>query len=300
MLKQLLEVLANLTGISKTELEEKLNQNSSEETGLDPKIVASVIKATVGDKLKTVSDDQFKRGQKDKSKTFESLIKKKAGISSSAIGEDLIDEAVAAISAKKEGEKVELSEEEILKHPFTKKALDNRTAELKKIHSEEIQKKEKALIKEKQASLISKVLSTAQKKLLAKKAKILNDDQSIDSKKWNFTERMIKGEKWGIDEKGNIIPIDSEGNQLEDEHFTKITFEQRLEALNPYGFHEIDPTKKSAEPGTKKDIKKTNTGGKYNHKSASELAAFIMDKGTTKEQRVEAQKEFAEAQKVPS
>jgi len=294
MLNELLEALTSLTGKSKTELEDQLKTNSSEDGSLDPKNIASVLKAEFGLKLKTVSEAQYKRGQKEKSKYFEDLLKTKSGIKSTAIGEDLVIEAVNAISSSKEGEKVDLSEDEIAKHPITKKLLDERTTKLKSIHDKEIKEYGEKLTTEKQKSLKSKVLTKAQTELLAAKAKLLGDDGQIDPVRWGFVEKMVLAERWAEDESGNIVPVDSEGNQLETKDtFNKISFAQKVASLNPYGFNQIDPTKASPEPGTKQDQQK-KTEGKYNHNTAEELQLFINDRSKTKEQRQEAIKEFNE------
>lgn len=242
MKDKLLEVLARLTGKSLKELQENLLKPDSEDFTDD---FDSQIESMVNLKIKSVSENQLKRGHREKAEEIERLIKGKFGIEEGLVGEQLIDKVYEISQEKKNVEPSELDEAKIKAHPVFQDAINN----LKASHKEALGKVQSDFDNYKNGIETDKFVtflhSQAERVLNESKAN-LGDKPEVIAKRLKFftsglDPKHFKAE--GEGENRKIIVLGPDGNPKQDANFNDISFEDYIKDLNPYGFHEHDPGK---------------------------------------------------------
>ncbi len=290
-----LEVLASLTGISKTELEAKLKENASEDGALNKDTVSNVLKESFSTKFKSVSESQYNRGLREKGEEIERFVKDNYELTG-AKGTDLIKELVStreqAIRDEKGGEGDKITKETASSHPIVVELLQERTNALKSKFDTEIEGYKTTIAESKERELKRTVYGKAQSFLLASKAIITDSEGKVDSKKWKTLKILLDQENFKMDENGDPVPVDAKGNRLEDANFNKVSFEDHVKSLNPFGFHEFDPKHSGAGGQTGGGA----GGGKNRFKNVEEYRAFIKDRSKTKEEIKAAQQDWKQQQ----
>ena len=299
-LLEILGVIANLAGISEAELSDKLTANSEGEN-LDKTTVETALNEVFGAKLKSVSEQQYNRGLKEKGKSLESDLKKHFAFESNSIGVDLVKEIVAARESEvrsEKGDKDVLTAENVGENPIVKEfvkskvqtAVQTATSEL----TNEVETLTTELKTQKQKENKSVILNSALE-LLEKNKAILGKDNKKDPKRIRTIEILLSQHNYKVED-GKPIPVDSEGNQLlHPTTYNPITFEEQIKELNPFGFHEIDPSNSSPSPKTK-----TPTGSgdspKSEFKNREEFLAFQNDPNKSYEDKKKAAESWKASQ----
>lgn len=194
------------------------------------------------------SKDKFQEGyqkaKKEERSALENEIKEKFGITSDAIGVELIGEIVAANSKT-----TDVTEEVVKKHP----AFIKREKELMKEKDDALTEFKTAQMREKNAGLFK---SKSLEILKAQKPVLSQDPTKAENQMKLFTA-VLDGEKYEVAENGDIILLNADGNRMQDQHGHAITLEDRVKSLagQYFDFAQADPR----NPGD--DPKKKGQGG---------------------------------------
>lgn len=281
---KILDVLASVTGISQTELKGKLLKPESEELieGFDAEV-----KSLIGEKIKSVGEQQYKRGIREAATGLEKTLKEKFEISDNLQGNELIERIYEVSQEKKQVEPSDLEPEKIKAHPVfqeeIKRLKENAKKDVDKVRSEYDSFKNEVQTKELKSFLYSKAV-----KVLKDSRANLGNAPEDEEKRIGAFKRMLNLNEFKIDGEGDekkIVVVDNEGNIKTDSNYNPIDFESYIKDLNPFGFHEHDPGKNGGgAPRGTNGSGGTNEFAKF--KDQSELMEYINKnrKSMTKEQ----------------
>lgn len=182
----------------------------------------------------------YQKAKKEERAALENEIKEKYGISSDAIGVELIGEIIAAQS--KGGE---VTEDVVKKHP----AFIKREKELMKEKEDAITEFKTAQQREKNAGLFK---SKSLEILKAQKPVLSQDPTKAENQMKLFTA-VLDGEKYEVADNGDIILLNEDGSRMQDKHGHAILLEDRVKSLASqyFDFAQADQRSSGDDPSKK-------------------------------------------------
>lgn len=250
----------------------------------------------IGQRGKEQFDDGYKKGQKESLSKLEEAIKAKFDLEGSQLtGLELVENIVASKAGKAGKTKLEeLSEDEVKTHPAVIKLMDARAKDFK----EQLKAKETEFETFKNSVNTEKTFSTVHSKALEifdSLNPILSTDAEKAKNQKSLFINLLKEFEYKIQD--NQIVVMKEGKLLEDDHFTRVNFDDlvKQKASSLFDFKAADDRKvpPAGGPGGGGSAKYTGAMPK----NESEYAKIITDKEIPVEQRKEVQ-EYWQKQQV--
>lgn len=302
MIQISMELASKLAGVSQDALKTALTKEGGEELKDD---AAETFATMVTDKFKEVerdrSENSYRRGIKEKAESIEAALKplfKKNGIEA-----DKVEDAIAELSDKlkkvdssaggKPPKLEELTEEAIQKLPAYQLLLDKELAKVQ-AKAQEWESKYNAYT---QQVAHEKVYHSARDRafsiLDAKKA-VWGGDKG---RQLDFFFKAIGTDNFELDEGGDILMKDKDGQPLRDEARNRVTFEQYILdnwQQAGYTFHEAEQGSGSA--GAQRG---NGTGnGRIAITSDEQYKRLLKEAGTDNKKRAEIMMAYAEIQRA--
>lgn len=190
--------------------------------------------------LKDKFQEGYQKAKKEERSALETEIKEKFGVTSDAIGVELISEIVAANA--KGGE---VTEEVVKKHP----AFIKREKELMKEKDDALNEFKSAQEREKNAGLFkSKSLE-----ILKSQKPVLSQDPVKAENQMKMFSMLLDGEKYEVNDKGEFILLNADGTRMEDKHGHAIMLEDRVKSLagQYFDFAQADNRSSGDDPSKK-------------------------------------------------
>lgn len=304
-MSRLLQILREHAGkalnIPDGELDGLFNKPEEE---LDP---ATIVKA-LNDKYlanvnafgKTRSDDGIAQGIRRKGEEYEKAIKKRFGVTSDKVGDELIEEVFAFASKDKGGSKGKMTDDEIrLSQPFLdmEKALTTETKKLKADHEKAITDLQAGYKKKETFASVSKSIND----LWDSEGYIFGESENpkLIANRRNALLKEFSSYDW--EQNGDeFIPI-KDGKRLEDDLHHPISFKDLVSNVTGE-FYEKKVTDKRQSPGdaNKGDDSNKNQQKAYNGKlptTREEFDKLNSDPKTTLAQKKELLNHWTEFQK---
>ena len=305
---EILGLLSKLTAIDKEDLEKRLTTNSKKDGDnvvLDRATVEKELETAFSAKFGSISDAQHKRGLREKGEEFEKHVTGLIGSKTDSKGVAIIADLVSHVESKAsegKGEKPTLTEKDIESNPlvrdYLKGELSKRTEAMKTQYGETISELETKVSGYKQKETMSVKEAQLLADLKEKKAALWDEKGNLIQKRWDTVKELYHNRKTAIID-GKVVPVDEKGEQLQDTAtYNPITHSEFVAGLNPFGFHEHDPSKGSASPNSQHSNTPPSTS-KNKFKSKAEYMSFITDASKSQEEKREAQKEWKASQAQP-
>lgn len=243
-------LFASLTGKSEEEISSALNQIAQDatENETDPKEgVAKFLEDAFAAKFRSISEQQLNRGIRESRESLEKKLRQKYEISSSAKGEDLIDQIVeaqrqaAAASASTNLE--ELSADQLKGLPQVQEMVKPWVSKYEQAQAEfeqfktGIQQREHA----------SKVRQAIRNEFLSLNP-ILPSDETKKQKAIDAFVQSFNPQQFAVTETGSIKPLGENGNPLQDDKYNEVRLTDFVRANNYFDVHKADPSKASPQP----------------------------------------------------
>ena len=243
-------LFASLTGKSEEEISSALNQIAQDatENDTDPKEgVAKFLEDAFSAKFRSISEQQLNRGIRESRESLEKKLRQKYEISSSAKGEDLIDQIVeaqrqaAAASASTNLE--ELSADQLKGLPQVQEMVKPWVSKYEQAQAEfeqfktGIQQREHA----------SKVRQAIRNEFLSLNP-ILPSDETKKQKAIDAFVQSFNPQQFAVTESGSIKPLGENGNPLQDDKYNEVRLTDFVRANNYFDVHKADPSKASPQP----------------------------------------------------
>jgi len=243
-------LFASLTGKSEEEISSALNQIAQDatENETDPKEgVAKFLEDAFSAKFRSISEQQLNRGIRESRESLEKKLRQKYEISSSAKGEDLIDQIVeaqrqaAAASASTNLE--ELSADQLKGLPQVQEMVKPWVSKYEQAQAEfeqfktGIQQREHA----------SKVRQAIRNEFLSLNP-ILPSDETKKQKAIDAFVQSFNPQQFAVSETGSIKPLGENGNPLQDDKYNEVRLTDFVRANNYFDVHKADPSKASPQP----------------------------------------------------
>ena len=243
-------LFASLTGKSEEEISGALNQIAQDatENETDPKEgVAKFLEDAFSAKFRSISEQQLNRGIRESRESLEKKLRQKYEISSSAKGEDLIDQIVeaqrqaAAASASTNLE--ELSADQLKGLPQVQEMVKPWVSKYEQAQAEfeqfktGIQQREHA----------SKVRQAIRNEFLSLNP-ILPSDETKKQKAIDAFVQSFNPQQFAVTETGSIKPLGENGNPLQDDKYNEVRLTDFVRANNYFDVHKADPSKASPQP----------------------------------------------------
>ena len=263
----LLEVLAAFTPITAQELKDELKKHLKEDGTYNQAEVQKIIKTRIGEGRKDFGEAQRARYFKEGKESIEKLVIAEAGISSTAIGQELITQAFTAVKEKNQpketSKKLEITKELLEKSPIAKDWMADKNQALIAKHTAELEEKDKSIKANRDESNQSLLRTKAIEFYLGKKANILLTEGDgagkIDPTRQTVINTMLNSKNWDFKENDNgetmIIPLGADGQPKRDKDtMVPITFEEELMSpgLMPFGYGKEPAKVGGFKPGIKK------------------------------------------------
>jgi len=243
-------LFASLTGKSEEEISSALNQIAQDatENETEPKeAIAKFLEDAFSAKFRSISEQQLNRGIRESRESLEKKLRQKYEISSSAKGEDLIDQIVeaqrqaAAASASTNLE--ELSADQLKGLPQVQEMVKPWVSKYEQAQAEfeqfktGIQQREHA----------SKVRQAIRNEFLSLNP-ILPSDETKKQKAIDAFVQSFNPQQFAVSETGSIKPLGENGNPLQDDKYNEVRLTDFVRANNYFDVHKADPTKASPQP----------------------------------------------------
>jgi hypothetical protein len=274
MEEKLLAFAATALNLEQAEVKELLEQDGGLEE-LTSKYTAHI---------KATKDAGYKSAERKVNTQYEQALKEKFGLQSDAKGLDLIEEVNEVIETKIATAKpTELSEAQIKKHPLYLN-LEKQTQEIEKTvtskFEQELKQKEEAWQQE-------KVFTSAKEKALTiidSLKPILSEDPQKAAVQKSVIIEKLSAYKF-LDNNGELVLLDKEGNRLENEHGHAVKFEEVVKTITTsyYDLQKVEQkSSASRQPneGTPPTVTAPKTGDEY--------AKILADPNLTTEQKAAA------------
>lgn len=198
--------------------------------------------------------DAYKKATSEVMKDFETKLKTQYGIESDKLGIDLVSEIIS----KQQGGEKDITENDILKHPYYTKLIEKHSTEKAEIRKE-LEDFKKGINSEKMFDTISsKILGLRQKGGF-----VIPAEEAIANKLQSNLFRDLKDYDFETQEDGNII-ITQKGEVVKDGHGNRVSFDDFASGLlNSYYVTQKNNgggnSGSGNEDGEGKDVKKFNT-----------------------------------------
>lgn len=218
----------------------------------DESRVVEFFKGELATKVKSVSDNQLKRGHKDAHTSWRKAVKERASARNLELGDDLdegalIDALLEGI--KPDGKPGEITPEQIKKHPMFKQLVDEDVKGLK----EELAKTAQKYEEEKRNWYAEKnktaAITAAFDALEASKWRKGESDEEVSKRKQTITDllRLHTNNFQNLKlENDNLFLLDENGEIKKDNLHNTLDFSKFVLELNPFGTHAFDKDKGSA------------------------------------------------------
>lgn len=243
-------LFASLTGKSEEEISSALNQIAQDatENETDPKEgVAKFLEDAFSAKFRSISEQQLNRGIRESRESLEKKLRQKYEISSSAKGEDLIDQIVeaqrqaAAASASTNLE--ELSADQLKGLPQVQEMVKPWVSKYEQAQAEFEQFKSGI----QQREHASKVRQAIRNEFLSLNP-ILPSDETKKQKAIDAFVQSFNPQQFAVTETGSIKPLGENGNPLQDDKYNEVRLTDFVRANNYFDVHKADPSKASPQP----------------------------------------------------
>lgn len=243
-------LFASLTGKSEEEISSALNQIAQDatENETDPKEgVAKFLEDAFAAKFRSISEQQLNRGIRESRESLEKKLRQKYEISSSAKGEDLIDQIVeaqrqaAAASASTNLE--ELSADQLKGLPQVQEMVKPWVSKYEQAQAEFEQFKSGI----QQREHASKVRQAIRNEFLSLNP-ILPSDETKKQKAIDAFVQSFNPQQFAVTETGSIKPLGENGNPLQDDKYNEVRLTDFVRANNYFDVHKADPSKASPQP----------------------------------------------------
>ena len=275
-----IQQLTKITGLKADDLEELLKGEDGEPLSNAPGIVAD----KVGERITEIKNAEFNKAKSKTAKALESIVKS-AGIEDFEDVEDAVRKLADKANEKgQDGKSIDLETlkpSQLAKIPAFIEFKEAKEAELSALKAEH----EKTVKAQKLDTVAAKAKERALSILTEKQAKFTTPEKQL-----NALFKLIGVESLDLDEKGNIVVLDSNGEPRLDAHHNKVSFDDLIvEEWEPlFGFNNIDPNKKTPQPpaGNNKPTQQP-TGIKFD---SYEAAVNAVRTGATAKDRAEAQR----------
>lgn len=276
----------------KSEEQKILNDSLSKLFKIDPETLASLYNEA-GDlttlspileadaervkKYKSESDNQYKRGIKEGASKTEKEIKEKYSVESDLVGVDLIDHLVISKveEAKAAGTK------DITKHPDYIKlqmSIDKQLKDRDKDWQTKLEAKEKEIAKEK---LFEKVSKRALTNLETRNPILPSDPRKAQVWRDTYLNELRSGNY--LENEGEIVVLNAEGQKLTNAHGHPITFDEFEKEIADKYFE----YPKAEERSNSGNREQKNTGTGFNApKNMDDYAARLRDPKITPSERM--------------
>ena len=275
-----IQQLTKITGLKADDLEELLKGEDGEPLSNAPGIVAD----KVGERITEIKNAEFNKAKSKTAKALESIVKS-AGIEDFEDVEDAVRKLAALASEKGQGgeslDLTTLKPSQLAKIPAFIEFKEAKEAELAALKAEH----EKTVKAQKLDTVAPKAKERALSILTEKQAKFTKPENQL-----NALFKIIGVESLDLDEKGNIVVLDGNGEPRLDSHHNKVGFEDLIISQwdSLFEFNVIDPNKKTPQPqpGNNKSTQQP-TGIKFD---SYEAAVNAVRTGATAKDRAEAQR----------
>lgn len=275
-----IQQLTKITGLKADDLEELLKGEDGEPLSNAPGIVAD----KVGERITEIKNAEFNKAKSKTAKALENIVKS-AGIEDFEDVEDAVRKLAEKANEKGQGgeslDLTTLKPSQLAKIPAFIEFKEAKEAELSALKAEH----EKTVKAQKLDTVAAKAKERALSILTEKQAKFTTPEKQL-----NALFKLIGVESLDLDEKGNIVVLDSNGEPRLDAHHNKVTFDDLIvEEWEPlFGFNAVDPNKKTPQPpaGNNKPTQQP-TGIKFD---SYEAAVNAVRTGATAKDRAEAQR----------
>lgn len=267
-------MIANLAGIGKAELLERLKVSPDKDEFKPEAEIQTAVDALIGEKFKRVADDHRKRGVREAATKLEREMREKFATSSTLQGLELVDEIVAAqIEAAKKanggGSAKDMNKDELLKLAPVQELLKERIAETDAIKQQFEQFKTEVDTR----SHTDKVLRSIEAEFLQMRP-VLSDDEAMKKRQVDFFLKSLDTKRFKV-EGDKVIPTDEAGEPLKDAKFNAMTVSDYLRANSPFTFHQHDPTKQGAGANPKPNNGGGNGGTVPKFETQEALSAWM-------------------------
>ncbi len=261
-----IQQLTKITGLKADDLEELLKGEDGEPLSNAPGIVAD----KVGERITEIKNAEFNKAKSKTAKALESIVKS-AGIEEFEDVEDAVRKLADKANEKGQGgDSIDLSTltpSQLAKIPAFqafKEAKENELSTLKADY-------EKTVKAQKLDTVAAKAKERALSLLTEKQAKFTTPDKQL-----NALFKLIGVESLDLDDKGNMVVLDSNGEPRIDAHHNKVSFDDLIlgEWEPLFGFNAIDPNKKTPQPaaGNNKPTNQQQPGIKFDSYEAADRA----------------------------
>lgn len=295
-------LIARLTGKSESEVIAALKLNADGEDLKPQAEVEQYLSDVFGSKFRDIAEGQFKRGLREKGEQFEKEIKEKYGLTSTAQGVNLVSELLESNATKIREESgkgaTKLTAETAKDNPIVRELLTQAVTDAIAEKETIISGLENDLNSERTKQNVASVKDTIRQIQANQKWRF---DETLRSKQEDIFFKAIDFSKFKKDENGKYIPVDEKGNHLLGDNYQKVSIEDYISSMNPYGVHEFDPN--VSTPGSTSQTPNGTPSGEganfngINLKDPEAVAKYVSDPSVKPEQRAEVMKKFEETQK---
>lgn len=217
---------------------------------IDDSLVETILKELDGEKVTTLKADAKTRfndgvgkGTKDTSKKFEDKIRTIFDIEDNTLlGDDLLDhlevEIAPTIGAGGDGavDFKKITADDLDKIPAVKKLKQDHTKALALKDTEKETAVDTVKKEQSQQSLLGEIISDGLAYLDGKKPILPADATKANNQKNDLFTNKLKGYSFAKDATGKVIPVDADGNQLEDKNGVVIEVANLYETIADSGF----------------------------------------------------------------
>lgn len=205
----------------------------------------SILDDAYKSKLDKIKIDQYSKGQKDKARKLEAILKSNnIEINSNKVEDVLSDYFTLNNGTEKEVK--ELSKDELFNHPLVKQRLKVEIEKFDSLKNEFDTYKSDSSLKE-----IRTIARTKAREVFLKSNPILSDNSEIREKQVQAYLNSIDYSKVKL-EGDDLIPIDEDGSRLQDDKFNDIDFDSYALGFSFFESHKQDPSKTSTKTITSK------------------------------------------------
>jgi len=238
-----LEVIGRLAGKTGPEVVELLKNDESESGYLQGEALQSTIESLIGNKFKSIADQQRGRAKREVLTDFEKQIRSNFGVKNNDLkGLDLVTHLIDSASNKT----TELTPEAIKSHPFFRDAMKAKNEELQKLSADF-----EGFKTDQQRQRVRAEVERKAKSLLLGLNPVLSKNETIKSNQIKLFLQSLNG-NFTVD--GDQIKVlNYNGDELLDSSYNAVSFDSFVKASagNYFEFHEVDPNKRSPNDKTK-------------------------------------------------
>lgn len=267
-------LFASLTGKSEEELRNQLDQimQDAEDDDTAKSGVSKFLEDAFSAKFKSISEQQLNRGIRESREALERKLKSQYELTTNAKGEELIAQIVELerqAAAKQASTNLEeLSADQLKGLPQVQEMVKPWVSKYEQVQ-QEFESFKTNLSKQQRASQVREAI----RREFISLNPILPTDEAKKQKAIEAFVNSFNPEQFDIADTGEIKPLGSNGNPLQDDKYNEVRLSDFVKANNYFDVHRQDPTKASPQPNAAAPAQ----GQSGTFQSRSELLKFMND-----------------------